>query len=92
MCEEHTKQTNTERNNKDKDKIKFYNSPRWKQIREQMRIEEPFCRVCKRAAEMVDHIIPLTSGGAAYERENLQRLCHQCHNKKRSDEAKTFQY
>jgi len=30
----------------------------------------------------VDHIIPLSKGGAKYDEDNLQMLCHSCHSKK----------
>jgi 5-methylcytosine-specific restriction endonuclease McrA len=29
-----------------------------------------------------DHIVPLTSGGAALDLENGRTLCHSCHNAK----------
>lgn len=60
-------------------------------LREQVRLEEPFCRSClaagKRVAtDEVDHIVPLSAGGGN-ERENLQGLCEPCHSAKSRAEA-----
>lgn len=60
-------------------------------LREQVRLEEPFCRLClaagKRVAtDEVDHIVPLSAGGGN-ERENLQGLCEPCHSAKSKGEA-----
>ena len=33
-------------------------------------------------AQMVDHVRPINEGGAALDLENLQSLCHACHNRK----------
>jgi len=53
----------------------------WRKVSRQVRLEEPFCRVCGRVSEQVDHIIPVTEGGDN-DRENLQALCTSCHSKK----------
>lgn len=48
--------------------------------------EEPICRHCGRAASVeVDHIIPLSEGGAE-DRSNLQGLCRDCHGAKTAAE------
>jgi len=53
--------------------------PDWRNLRKQVLIEEPLCRICGKAISIhVDHIIPLFMGGSN-ERENLQGLCKACH-------------
>ena len=48
---------------------------------EKIRAEEPFCRICRKPSEHIDHIIPVAKGGTN-ERSNLQMLCSVCHGKK----------
>ena len=68
--------------------LKFYNSAKWKKARARVKIEEPFCRICGKKADVIDHIIPIKAGGSKLARNNLQALCHACHNKKTlSDKA-----
>lgn len=55
-------------------------------LRAQVLREEPFCRVCGRPSETVDHIIPKAWGGTD-DRNNLQGLCKRCHNKKTRQES-----
>lgn len=60
-----------------------YGNPAWGRLRAQVLAEEPLCRVCQREwAAVVDHITPVSAGGAAFERSNLQGLCEPCHNRK----------
>jgi 5-methylcytosine-specific restriction endonuclease McrA len=51
--------------------------------------EEPICATegCGRLAEEVDHITPLSQGGAEVARENLRGLCRDCHAKKSGQES-----
>ena len=54
--------------------------------REQVRREEPLCRIClaqghTSATTQVDHIRSLASGGSN-DRSNLQGLCTDCHDVK----------
>lgn len=51
------------------------------QLRAQVLIEEPVCRLCPARAQVVDHITPLAWGGLE-ERANRQALCHACHDEK----------
>ncbi|MDR2342834.1 MAG: HNH endonuclease [Campylobacteraceae bacterium] len=61
---------------------KFYKSAQWKKIRERVLAKEPFCRICGRAAQVVDHIVEIKDGGSKLAYDNLQPLCHSCHNRK----------
>ena len=68
----------------------FYRGTRWLKVRDMVRAEEPLCRTCLKAgqvvaAEAIDHILDRKSHPElAYERSNLQGLCKTCHNAKRS--------
>ena len=39
----------------------------------------------------IDHYVPLSSGGAAYDRANLWVLCRDCHNRKNTLEPSFLQ-
>lgn len=56
-------------------------------IRRKILRPRPLCAICQdeRATE-VDHIVPVSRGGALYSRENLQPLCHECHFEKTQGE------
>ena len=63
----------------------------WRALSEQVRREEPLCRVCLREGRTAlstnaDHIKPKGEGGTD-ERHNLQGLCTPCHNRKTAQEA-----
>jgi 5-methylcytosine-specific restriction endonuclease McrA len=53
----------------------------WRRLRRRVLAEEPVCQVpgCGWPSVQVDHIIPLSRGGAALDRGNLQGMC-QRHN------------
>ena len=66
-----------------------YNTARWRAIRDQVRQQEPLCRLCgKRATHTVDHIIPIKNGGDPWDRSNLQGLCWACNKRKTGKQAK----
>ena len=70
----------------------FYHSPAWRKFRMMVLTREPLCRMCDEedrltAAQMVDHIIPISDGGAALELSNVQPLCHSCHGRKSKKDA-----
>lgn len=92
--DEHKRKTRvrmqSERNREDK---RFYDSAIWLKLRAFVLRTEPWCRECKSQrrmalAEVVDHITPISAGGARTNLENLQPLCHACHNRKRWRESK----
>lgn len=75
------------RQQRDPESQAFYNSTAWKRLRLMVLNEEPLCRVCQAAATVVDHIKPISEGGPKTDRENLQSLCKQCHDRKTANEA-----
>jgi len=61
----------------------FYESPRWRKLREQIRRRDNFtCRVCgvQSRRVVVDHIVPLrVRPDLGLHPANLQLLCPACH-------------
>ena len=75
----------------------FYNSRRWRRKSTGFRKRFPLCEVGTaleetRAAEVVDHIIPISEGGARFDDRNLMSMSHHYHNKKRGYESKGFKF
>lgn len=68
----------------------MYNDRRWKALRQQQLIREPFCAECIRRgaitparATEVDHITPHRGSWRMFlDKDNLQSLCHRCHSAK----------
>lgn len=59
----------------------------WRRIRDEVLIQEPYCRICRsRPSVDVDHIVPLSRGGS-HDRCNLQGLCISCHRRKTRNES-----
>ena len=63
---------------------RLYSTHAWQKIRNAQLARQPLCEGCDppAPATMVDHIEPITKGGAKRERGNLQSLCTACHNAK----------
>tara|TARA_R100001594_G_C4044329_1_gene263827 strand:- start:62 stop:418 length:357 start_codon:yes stop_codon:yes gene_type:complete len=67
---------------------KLYNSRRWRALRNMFYKYNPLCKMCRdeknktTEGKCVDHIKPVSEGGAFYEWKNLQTLCNSCHAKK----------
>lgn len=56
-------------------------------LRRQVLSEEPCCRSCGSTEQpTLDHVVPLSQGGAT-TRENAQRLCRRCQQRKASREG-----
>jgi len=66
----------------------IYNTTRWRTLRRKVLNDEPTCRACGHLATDVDHITPITAGGAPWDLHNLQPLCHSCHSEKTSSERR----
>jgi 5-methylcytosine-specific restriction enzyme A len=65
-----------------------YNSPEWRALVAQVKLEEPFCRWpgCDQPTEEVDHRLPKSQGGTD-DRSNLQGLCRPHHSQKTMRES-----
>ncbi len=66
---------------------KAYGSARWKRVRQAYKSRHPLCEVCgsrgaTRAAQVVDHVLEISDGGAMHDAANLLSLCHRCHGSK----------
>jgi 5-methylcytosine-specific restriction protein A len=77
------------------DNSSFYNSKRWRALRNYYIQKHPLCVSCKRngkiiSAEVVDHIKNIISGGSPVDEKNLQSLCHKCHNSKSGREGHQY--
>ena len=69
----------------------WYRQAKWRKLRAAVLQVEPLCRICDangvaRPATVVDHVQPVSKGGAKYDQRNLQPLCDKCHNTKSSSE------
>ena len=58
-----------------------------------MAVEYPLCAECEKngkivPGEVTDHIIPISQGSDTWDKDNLQRLCINCHNTKSRKERK----
>ena len=87
---ERQKRYNREYDQSRPERHKIYGTTRWQKLREYKRHRDPLCEECMRKnvitpMALVDHIIPISEGGAPFDMENLQSLCVSCHNKKHAE-------
>lgn len=66
---------------------KFYHSTRWRKLRGMFIKEYPLCIECNGIGKVVDHIKSIKMGGEELDWDNLQTMCHRCHNIKSGKEA-----
>ena len=70
----------------------LYDSRKWKdRVRLSKINRDPLCEICLQRDEFikateVDHIKPVSAGGAPYDMDNLQSLCSSCHSRKSAKE------
>lgn len=72
---------------------KIYNLPEWRGkngLRNLRLTQDPFCCVCGKPAEMVDHINPINNGGDPLDYDNTQSMCNNCHQIKRNKERNLY--
>jgi len=61
----------------------FYQSPEWKRFRKWYGGTHPrLCVKCGREAKYLDHIVPISEGGARLSEDNVQWLCTRCNSDK----------
>ena len=70
-----------------KERNKFYQTSAWRTLRNMFITRHTLCVECDGIGQVVDHIIPIHSGGDSLEWDNLQTMCHRCHNIKSGKEA-----
>ena len=76
---------------------RFYSSGQWKKVRTHiMSRYGGLCRSCAEfdmdvRADVVDHIVPIEiNWELKINFDNLQPLCHSCHNRKTADDKKKY--
>ena len=98
-CPRCSKQSGRDYNkyNRDEQATEFYQSARWKQVRELARNRDKgLCVMCLKEnritkLDVVDHILPREHYPEfAYSLDNLQCLCHLHHNKKTAEDKLKF--
>ena len=62
----------------------FYHTQAWRNLRKMFITKHPLCVECQRqgivkVGHVVDHITPISKGGAALDESNLQTLCKRHH-------------
>jgi len=74
-------------------RLKFYKKYKymitWEEVRRKVLERDNYtCVICGKPAEEVDHIVPVSLGGALFDMDNLQSLCKECHKKKTKEDRK----
>jgi len=69
----------------------FYHTTAWRKLTKRKRKANPLCEECLKKGkitpwELTDHIIPIEQGGDPLCWDNLQSMCHRCHNRKSARE------
>ncbi len=69
------------------DNYPFYNSRTWRKLAKAHKKANPLCITCLQEgrttpAEVTDHKVAIDDGGHKTDINNLQSLCHKCHNSK----------
>jgi 5-methylcytosine-specific restriction protein A len=87
-----------DKHQRDRKAATFYNSIEWLKARQQALIRDHhLCQQCLKdktikLADMVDHIIPISiAWHLRVFLNNLQSLCHGCHNKKTAEDKKKYE-
>jgi 5-methylcytosine-specific restriction protein A len=91
-CEQHQREEQKRRDTKTDEARAFYNSRRWRNYRAAYLRKHPLCATCEAAgqvtpARIVDHVTPMSEGGAPWDPANHQGQCGPCHQRKRQAES-----
>lgn len=60
----------------------FYQTASWRNTRNAFMKQHPNCVECGKTAHVCDHKVRIAEGGSELDWNNLQAMCHSCHNKK----------
>jgi 5-methylcytosine-specific restriction enzyme A len=78
---------------------KIYKTAAWRRVRQAVLQRDPLCTLAIKcverfgqpiASEVVDHRVPIRSGGDAWDTNNLQGACKPCHDHKTATEDSKF--
>jgi len=94
-CREHYLERERERNRRRRAdpnsgrRVKVYHSKRWPMLRKRVLFEQPICADpdCTRLSTEVDHIVPMSRGGAGVRARDCQGLCGHHHALKSAREG-----
>lgn len=82
---------------RDQKSREFYHSKEWQRIRQVALTRDHYlCQHCLREnritpADVVDHIVPVrVDWSKRLSLDNLQSLCHACHNKKTAEDKRKY--
>ena len=77
------------------ERSKVYATSRWRGVRAEVMLRDGFiCVRCylegrRSPGKIVHHRIPLKSGGEAFDPNNLELLCHDCHEREHVELKRT---
>jgi 5-methylcytosine-specific restriction protein A len=79
------------RNARDPEMQKLYESADWRRLRAIYLKRNPLCEVCYAKSRIMpavicDHKVEIKDGGAKLDMENVTAMCPSCHNKKTAQE------
>ena len=61
---------------------RFRGSERWRRLSAALRAARPRCEICGTTEALsVDHIEPVSAGGAVFDQENLRVVCASCNTR-----------
>ena len=91
--EKHLKREHYDKFYRDQESKKFYQSARWRKVKEMKLARDPICETCLQAgktveADMVHHMIPIKKGMKKVDLDFLVSLCHPCHQAVESEMRK----
>jgi 5-methylcytosine-specific restriction enzyme A len=105
-CEQHKhkeQQDKAERNRyydehiRDQKAREFYHSKEWQRVRQAALMRDNYlCQDCLKEkritpADVVDHIVPVkVDWSKRLSLDNLQSLCHRCHNRKTAEDKRVW--
>lgn len=82
LCEEHERERKRAHDAKRPSAAQRGYDAEWRETRKAYLIEYPHCVVCGAVATEVDHITPISEGGARLDWNNLQAMCKTHHSQK----------